>query len=276
MRSPDSPEFTSGPAGTQAVSTATSLVNALKLYTGLISLAAACLLTSALIFAGGLVLPRRRRRAFVRAAISRMFRTHFQAMELIGVLRLDLAALDGLRDGPPLVIAPNHPSSIDAALVLSRLPNVACIMKAEVLNNPLFGSGARAAGYITTDPVRSMLRSAVADLHAGGQLLLFPEGTRTVQLPLNELQRTVGLIAKRAGVAVQTVVIESSSAFLAKGWPLLRIPVFPMTYTVRLGRRFEPPDDLDAFAHELDAYFRDELSRARLAALPQRPPPAFP
>jgi len=271
MRSPDSPEFSAPPAESVAVSAATTLVNGLKLYVGLVTFATTCLLTSALVFAGGLLLPRKRRRPFARSAISRMFRWHFQAMEWIGVMRLDITALDSLRDGPPLVLSPNHPSSVDAALVLSRIGNIACIMKADVLHNPLFGSGAREAGYITTDPVRSMLRSAVDNLQGGGHLLLFPEGTRTVQLPLNPVQRTAGLIAKRAGVPVQTVIIESNSAFLAKGWPLLRIPAFPMQYKLRLGRRFEAPDDVDAFAIELEAYFRDELARAMLPVLPALP-----
>lgn len=274
MRSPDSPEF-STPAEAVAISAATTLVNALKLYVGLLTFATSCLLTSALIFAGGVLLPGKRRRAFARSAISRMFRWHFKAMEWIGVMRLDITALDTLRDGPPLVISPNHPSSVDAALVLSRIANVACIMKADVLLNPLFGSSSREAGYITSDPVRSMLRTAVENLQAGGHLLLFPEGTRTVQLPLNKVQRTAGLIAKRAGMPVQTVIIESSSAFLAKGWPLLRIPAFPMEYKLRLGRRFEPPKDVDTFAGELEAYFRDELARSRLPLLPVRHPPAL-
>ena len=275
MRSPDSPEFSTAPAQAAVMSAATTLVSALKLYVGLVTFATACLLTSALIFAGGVLLPRRRRRPFARSAISRMFRWHFRLMEWIGAMRLDITALDSLRDGPPLVLSPNHPSSVDAALVLSRIGNVACIMKADVLHNPLFGLGARQAGYITSDPVRSMLRSAVDNLQGGGHLLLFPEGTRTVQLPLNKVQRTAGLIAKRAGVPVQTVIIESSGAFLAKGWPLLRIPSLPIQYKLRLGRRFEAPEDVDAFAGELEAYFRDELARARLPVLPvRRPPPS--
>ncbi|MEO5671283.1 MAG: lysophospholipid acyltransferase family protein [Ramlibacter sp.] len=274
MRSQDGPEFHPAVAETVALPAAAVLVNALKLYAGLVTFAAACLLTTAYIFAGSVLLTRRRRRMFARTAISRMFRSHFRCMEWIGVVRLDVEAMDVLRDGPAMIISPNHPSSIDAALVLSRIVNVACIMKADVLQNPLFGSGAREAGYITSDPVRSMLRSAEEDLRGGGHLLLFPEGTRTVQLPLNSVQRTAGLIAKRAQVPVQTVIIESNSAFLAKGWPLTRIPAFPMEYKIRLGRRFDPPDDVDAFAAQLDAYFRDELAHARLPLLPgPRPHP---
>ena len=44
-----------------------------------------------------------------------------------------------------------------------------------------------------------------------------------------------------------------------------------MQYKLRLGRRFETPDDVDAFAVELEAYFRDELARAMLPVLPVQP-----
>ena len=91
-------------------------------------------------------------------------------------------------------------------------------------------------------------------------MLLFPEGTRTVQAPINPLKASVGLIAKHANVPVQTLIIEQSSAFLSKGWPLFRSPSLPITYRMRLGRRFPPPDDVRVFTAELEQYFRHELA----------------
>ena len=41
----------------------------------------------------------------------------------------------------------------------------------------------------------------------------------------------------------------------------------PLTYRVRLGRRFEPPRDVRAFTAELERYFTRELT-ARAASLP--------
>lgn len=255
-------ELQHGPLGMR------TLADALRLYAGLALFALMCIVTSVAMLLGSLLTPRRRRQRFARAVVSRMFRFYLAAMQHLGILRLDLGALDSLRGGPAVVIAPNHPSMIDAGLVLSRLPDVTCIMKAELLRSVLFGAGARIAGYITNHPPRGMLRAAVESLHAGGHLLLFPEGTRTQQLPVNELQRTVGVIARRAQVPVQTVIIETSSAFLGKGWPLSRIPAMPMHYRLRLGRRFDPPADVDAFAAELEAYFHRELAGALLPALP--------
>ncbi len=248
-----------------------ALGSAIRLHAGLVLLAALCLLITPALLAAGLFLRRQRRQRFARFMIFRLFRDYFALMEKTGALQLDLSALDALRHLPAAVIAPNHPSMIDAALVLSRLPDLTCIMKADILHNVLFGSGARMAGYITNDPARKMLRAAADSLRAGSPLLLFPEGTRTRQLPLNELQRTIGVIAKNANAPVQTVIIETSTAFLGKGWPLLRVPAMPMVYRVRLGKRFAPPADATAFSAELEAYFRAELAGARLPVLPAHP-----
>jgi 1-acyl-sn-glycerol-3-phosphate acyltransferase len=124
------------------------------------------------------------------------------------------------------------------------------------------GSGARLARYICNDSPVQMIREAVADLRRGGVLLLFPEGTRSVHAPINELKASIGVIAKQAAAPVQTLIVETDSPYLSKGWPLLRRPRLPIIYRVRLGRRFEPPLDVRAFMVELDRYYRDELSGA--------------
>ncbi|MDP9008186.1 MAG: 1-acyl-sn-glycerol-3-phosphate acyltransferase, partial [Pseudomonadota bacterium] len=80
--------------------------------------------------------------------------------------------------------------------------------------------------------------------------------------PINPLVGSVGLIAKHARVPVQTLLIETDSPFLSKGWPLFKRPSLPITYRVRLGRRFDPPADVAAFTQELDGYYRQSLENA--------------
>jgi 1-acyl-sn-glycerol-3-phosphate acyltransferase len=135
-------------------------------------------------------------------------------------------------------------------------------MKSSVRNNLFLGAGARLARYIANDPPRRMITRAVAELGRGAMVLLFPEGTRTREAPVNALQATVGIIAKHAGVPVQTLLIEQDTAYLSKGWGLFRPVSLPITYRVRLGRRFDPPDDVRAFTLELERYFRTELAHS--------------
>lgn len=208
------------------------------------------------------LLPRRWGTAIGRFGIMAGFRLYSWLLTLSGAYRLDLSALDSLRAGPPVILAPNHPSLIDALLILSRHPNLACVMKAELMGNVFLGAGSRLARYIPSDQPRQMIREAVADLRRGGVLLLFPEGTRTTQEPVNPLKKSVGVIARHARVPVQVAIIETDSPYLGKGWGLFRPPVLPITYRIRLGRRFDPPEDVSGFMRALEREYSQQLCGA--------------
>lgn len=215
---------------------------------------------------------RRTRRA--RAMVRGTFATWLAMARLAGLLRLDLTSLDALRAAGPLVLAPNHPCLLDAILVISRLPDVACIMKAGLMANPFLGGGARLAGYIVNDSARTMIRRAVAALREGAQVLVFPEGTRTVHPPFDEPTGAFALIAVRAQAPVQLILIEADSGYLGKGWPIWRRPPLPLGYRVRLGPRIEAGLDVTDLVARVRAAFLAELSAAPAASGAERPAPA--
>jgi 1-acyl-sn-glycerol-3-phosphate acyltransferase len=229
------------------------------LYVSLLVLGAICLSWSLLTLPLYPLLPRRAARLFGRYGIMAGFRLYSHWLALIGIFELDLSAIDTLRHGPPLILAPNHPSLIDALLILTRHPNLACVMKSDLMGNILLGPGARLARYIRNESTLRMVREAVADLQAGGTLLLFPEGTRSRGAPIGALKKSIAVIARHAQVPVQTLVIEMDSPFLSKGRALWSRPSFPVRYRVRLGRRFDPPQDVEAFMAELERHYRTEL-----------------
>ena len=232
------------------------------LYSSLTLLGLICLTWSVFALPLYFVLPRRIGTAIGRRGIMSGFRLYSWSLSVTGTYRLDLHDIDSLKGGPPLILAPNHPCLIDALLILTRHPNIVCVMKSELMKNVFLGSGSRLARYVRNDSPRQMVKESVTHLQEGGVLLLFPEGTRTTRQPINSLVGSVGLIAKHANVPVQTLVIETDSPFLSKGWPLFRRPTLPIVYRVRLGKRFEPPSDVPAFTAELDQYYRQALEGA--------------
>jgi 1-acyl-sn-glycerol-3-phosphate acyltransferase len=228
-------------------------------YSSLVIFALLCLGWSMLAVPLQALLPRALGRRLGRRGIMGGFRLYAQWLEFAGVYRFDLRALDALPDSTPLILAPNHPSLIDAVIIAGRHANLSCIMKSELMGNILLGPGARLACYIRNGSPRQMVREAVADLRDGGTLLLFPEGTRSERSPVNRLSKSVGVIARRAGVAVQTLLIETDSNYLGKGGSPWARTTLPIAYRIRLGRRFEPPADAEAFSLELEHYFRSDL-----------------
>jgi Acyltransferase len=214
-------------------------------YGSMLVFALLCLSWSVLTLPLLALLPQRTARAWGRYGIMAGFRLFSHWLALLGVYRLDVSALDALRDAPPLILA--------------RHPNLACVMKSDLTDNPLFGPGARLARYIRNRSAVQMVREAVASLADGAVLLLFREGTRTTRPPVNDLKKSIAVIAKHARVPVQTLIIDTDSPLLRKGWRFGMRPLLPIRYRVRLGRRFEPSPDVDALVAELERYYHSEL-----------------
>lgn len=246
------------------------------LYFALFWLGAGCLLWSALALPLRFVLPRKLGRHLGRVVISRGFRLYLWSLKVFCACRFDLSDLDRLRDEGPLIIAPNHPGLLDALMVLSRLPDTVCILKADLIDNVFMGAGARLAGFIRNDWFVGMIRRAIIELGNGYQLLLFPEGTRSEHCGLNVFKGSTAIIACRAKVPVQTVIIEADTNFLGKGWPLFKRPNLPMHFRVRLGQRFQPGGDPAQLTAALQAYFAHVIDGAPLpddACCPKSLPP---
>ncbi len=133
------------------------------------------------------LLPRRIGQPLGRRMIAGGFRFYLGILETFCACRFHLAELDRLRDSGPLILAANHPSLLDAVMITSRLPNAVCVMKAALMDNLLFGAAARLARYIRNDAPLDMILNSRQALDEGAHLVIFPEGTRTSDFPLDPL-----------------------------------------------------------------------------------------
>lgn len=217
------------------------------------------------------LLPRRQGAALGQFAIMAGFRLALAVMVRLRVFHCDLAALDALRGEARLIIAPNHPSLLDAVLVISRLPRVVCITKASLWDNWCLGGAIRLAGYVRNDAPVAMVKRALGELRQGRQLLVFPEGTRTETPPVSPFSGGFALMAKHAGAEVQTVLLEVSPPYFAKGWRLFQRPALPIVCRARLGRRFVVTGDVHEFVTGLHGYFAQELGKPQELARPPDP-----
>jgi 1-acyl-sn-glycerol-3-phosphate acyltransferase len=213
-----------------------------------------------------LLLPRRRAEILGRSLLHRAFRLFVHYLRITKLVQVDLDSLAPLRRiKEPIIIAPNHTSLWDAVFVIACLPQPICIMKESILCNPFLGGGARLAGYIPNCSPTRLIRESAESLSRGGQLLLFPEGTRTRRDArwINPLRGGCALIARKAKVPVLPVFVRSNTRFLEKGWPLWKRPDFPLRLSFELGKAVTPAENESAheFTARLSEVYITNLSR---------------
>jgi len=138
----------------------------------------------------------------------------------------------------PLLVVSNHLSWCDPlilGLVLRR--RVWFYTKAEIFKWPVAGWLCRATGQIAVrrgGGDRISLQQAIAYLHEGKALVIFPEGTVERQEHMTAAHTGVAMLALRSGVPVLPVALSGARRVLRKGGGLRPYVV------VRIGIPYTP------------------------------------
>lgn len=208
------------------------------------------------------------RYGFYQAMIRAMTLFSLRLLRLVGILRVKYSGFEALprgRDAVKPILVANHPNLFDVFLFYEKLPRLTCIYKSSLQKTLIQNSMGRQIGFISNADSKKMIMEGAERVRAGEQLLIFPEGTRTVVPPLNTLKSGAVGIARRADVGLQTVVIHCGSDFLSKNRSVLKPPILPILTRVELGQCFHPGDY--ATSRELNQaladYFKAKLQEER-------------
>ena len=185
-------------------------------------------------------------------------------LRLFKLLEADFETLSQLRQRRGVIIAVNHPTYIDAILMMSQLPNVFCLMKADLRRNPFIATMVRSAGYEDNADSNRLIENCSRRLRAGENLLVFPEGTRTRTPPVGRLKRGFALMAMRARAPVITVLATSLNGnYLRKDQPFLAFPPsIPIGYRFTASQEFlsTPGEQSREFCLKIESHFREALT----------------
>jgi 1-acyl-sn-glycerol-3-phosphate acyltransferase len=231
----------------------------LAMLVGLGSLATLCLFGLPIaIFL--LSFPSRIRIIFGRRLIRRTLAIYLWILKTFCFVRIQCDELEAVELRRPLILIANHPSLLDAVILLSKLPHATCIMKAGLRGNLFFGPMAHLAGYISNDDPARLIRKACEELKNGSIVIIFPEGTRTTRIPVNAFGETTAFISMRSGVSIQTVLIRYNKFYLGKAWPIWRKPTLPLCIDLKLGSKFSADGNRYDVTQRLESYYRAILS----------------
>lgn len=195
-----------------------------------------------------------------RFAIKTGFKIYLTILSWFCACHIDLSALSNIANNKKQIIIANHPSLLDAVLLLSVFSNSTCVMKDKLMNNFLLGSAARLARFITnTSSVQTILK-ARNELYENSNLIIFPEGSRTTDINAFRCHPGVALIAKNAQVDIQTVILEFTPCYLGKNWPWYQPPSLPLRINAKLGKTITYDQETSEIKKEIESYFIETLT----------------
>ena len=152
-------------------------------------------------------------------ASGRLYAWHARLWARLGLalsgVNVTLAGTEHLPEGPVIFMS-NHQSNFDIFSLLAALPRqIHWIAKKELFEIPVFGPSMRRGGYIPLDRSdgRKALQSmdeAATTIRQGKSVVLFPEGTRTLDGNLLSFKRGGFILARKAAVPVIPVTINGS------------------------------------------------------------------
>jgi 1-acyl-sn-glycerol-3-phosphate acyltransferase len=180
-----------------------------------------------------------RRTMIARHVIRFTFRGIVALMRTMGVFRYEIHGLERLERHGLLILA-NHPTLIDIVFLMAFVKRAECIVKSRLWRNSFTQATVRAAAYVRNDDYGvQLVEDCVAAVRHGGNLIIFPEGTRTPADGSITLKRGAANIAVRAPCNVTPVLIRCLPPMLTKGEKWWRLPSSPSHF------RIEVREDID-------------------------------
>jgi len=186
-----------------------------------------------------------RQKAF--AAVSRSWA---KAILRLSGIKVSVKGLENLDLKGPKVLICNHQGNFDIPILIAALPvNFRFLVKKELFSIPVFGWVLRSRGDVPIDRrnaarASQTLKALSKNISDEAPILIFPEGTRTLDGKVQEFKRGSIIVAMECGAKIIPIGISGSFGIQKKG----SIAVNPSSVSVNIGEPVEPVhDDADIF-----------------------------
>lgn len=190
-------------------------------------------------------------------------RTWAKIILAAGGVKVKVEGLHNIDKGGPYIFAANHQSQFDIFAMQGCFDfDFRWLAKKELFQIPLFGRAMQLAGYISIDrshgrEALKSLQEAAERIAAGTSVILFPEGTRSLDGKLHDFKSGGMVLAIKSGVPLVPVGISGTYEILPKG----RLLAKPGHVIIRVGKPIETRQFSAGQKHELAAKIQSEVAR---------------
>jgi 1-acyl-sn-glycerol-3-phosphate acyltransferase len=139
-------------------------------------------------------------------------------------IQLEVAGLENIPAGRTCIFVCNHVSNLDPPLLLPLIPSrFSVLLKEELMRIPILGMAMRMGSFIpvsrTHDVVKAKaaIETAAGALRGGLHIVIFPEGSRSVDGRLLPFKKGPFFLAKETGAPVIPVAISGTEKMMPPG-----------------------------------------------------------
>ena len=169
-----------------------------------------CLVLNVLL---GLLLPipieSSRKRSILNYCLSKLAKSTLY----LGVhIRKEIRNAEKLDFSKPSIIVPNHSSFLDILMMISLNPKIIIMVKKWVYYSPFFGLFIRYCGYLyIAEGAEYNLKNIKRRVHEGYSIVIFPEGTRSLDGEIRRFHKGAFYLAKEMELDIQPILITGAN-----------------------------------------------------------------
>ncbi len=172
--------------------------------------------------------------------------------------------------GRSCIFMSNHVSNLDPPVLMPAVPGrMSILLKKGLMRIPILGTAMRQAKFVPVErgsrpeAAKAMVEAAAAALNEGLPIVVFPEGTRSLDGRLSKFKKGPFFLAMQTGAPIVPVAITGTARMLGKGssW------ITPGVARIRMLQAIEP--GAYRTREELMAAVKDAIA----AALPEEMKP---
>ena len=146
-----------------------------------------------------------------------------QSILWVSRVHVSVKGLSNIEPDKSYVYMANHQSNFDIPVLLGCLPvQFRWLAKAELFKIPLFGRAMLGAGYVKIDRFNrksafESLEEAARRMRNGVSVMIFPEGTRSIDGNIRPFKKGGFVLAVDSGVPIIPIILHGTRSIMPKG-----------------------------------------------------------
>lgn len=185
-----------------------------------------------------------KRNKYTRKSIHLSWKFFVWLMSFFGIISVKTKGFKKLKSLKGCIIVANHPSLIDAVILISYIPQGDCIVKSSLANNFFMKGIIKAAYILNTSNFDELVSYCQKSLDSGNNLIIFPEGTRTIPGQESKFSRGAAHIAINTKKDIVPIKIECNPPGLLKNQKWYEISEKKMEFSLELKGRINTTKSL--------------------------------